>query len=79
MALDLSPLERLDTFAKSASGRNSNKNNNAKKTKAQMKSEYSKLKADFIVEMKQLADLRHPCITTVMGAVTGPLPLLIME
>lgn len=31
--------------------------------------EYSILKTDFISEMRQLSKLRHPCITTVMGAV----------
>jgi guanylate cyclase len=35
------------------------------------KNEYSKLKSDFVLEMKQLSKLRHPCITTVMGAVIG--------
>lgn len=43
--------------------------------------EYSKLKADFIEEMKLLSKLRHPCITTVMGAVIekGEDPMLVME
>ena len=43
--------------------------------------EYAKLKADFIVEMRHLSKLRHPCITTVMGAVIekGVEPMLIME
>jgi len=45
------------------------------------KDEYSKLKSDFITEMRQLSKLRHPCITTVMGAVIGGCqePKLIME
>ena len=30
-------------------------------------SHYSRLKADFIVEMRYISTLRHPCITTVMG------------
>ena len=31
--------------------------------------------------MRQLSKLRHPCVTTVMGAVVGPTvePMLIME
>ena len=44
-------------------------------------SSYSKLKADFIIEMRHLAKLRHPCITTVMGAVISRReePMLVME
>ena len=43
--------------------------------------DYDKLKADFIVEMRHLATLRHPCITTVMGAVIDKReePMLVME
>lgn len=43
--------------------------------------EYARLKADFIVEMRHLSKLRHPCITTVMGAVISKKeePLLVME
>lgn len=39
------------------------------------------LKHDFICEMRHLAKLRHPCITTVMGAVANGVedPMLIME
>jgi class 3 adenylate cyclase len=42
---------------------------------------YNQLKADFIHEMRLLSKLRHPCITTVMGAVISPReePLLVME
>ena len=42
---------------------------------------YKQLKADFIHEMRLLSKLRHPCITTVMGAVISPRdePLLVME
>ena len=41
----------------------------------------SKLKKDFIQEMRTLAKLRHPSIMTVMGAVIGQHedPMLIME
>ena len=41
----------------------------------------AQLKEGFIEEMRQLSKLRHPCITTVMGAVisTREDPLLIME
>jgi serine/threonine protein kinase/ABC-type phosphate/phosphonate transport system substrate-binding protein len=43
--------------------------------------EYKKLKADFITEMRHLSKLRHPCITTVMGAVISNFdePMLVME
>jgi len=43
--------------------------------------EYARLKSDFIAEMRQLSKLRHPCITTVMGAVIakGEEPMLVME
>lgn len=39
------------------------------------------LKADFVREMRHLAKLRHPCITTVMGAVISRVeePMLVME
>jgi len=42
---------------------------------------YDRLKAEFVIEMRQLSKLRHPCITTVMGAVIDPLeePMLVME
>ena len=42
---------------------------------------YSKLKSDFIDEMKLLATLRHPNICTVMGACVtlGNEPMLILE
>ena len=45
------------------------------------KDEYNKLKADFISEMRHLSKLRHPCITTVMGAVISKFdePMLVME
>jgi len=47
----------------------------------QQKRTHEKLKADFVVEMRQLAKLRHPNITTVMGAVLsrGEEPMLLME
>ena len=38
-----------------------------------------KLKNDFMKEMRTLSKLRHPCITTVMGAVLTDSPLLVME
>jgi len=39
------------------------------------------MKRDFIDEMRHLSKLRHPCITTVMGAVISNFeePLLVME
>mmetsp|Transcript_25718 Transcript_25718/g.37953 ORF Transcript_25718/g.37953 Transcript_25718/m.37953 type:complete len:1494 (+) Transcript_25718:46-4527(+) len=42
---------------------------------------YASLKTDFIVEMRLLSKLRHPCITTVMGAVINKReePMLVME
>ena len=45
------------------------------------KDQYAKLKADFINEMRYLSKLRHPCVTTVMGAVISKKeePMLVME
>ena len=42
---------------------------------------FKQLKADFVREMRHLAKLRHPCITTVMGAVVSSdsEPMLVME
>jgi len=42
---------------------------------------YDRLKQDFIEEMRLLSKLRHPCITTVMGAVISSReePMLVME
>eukprot|EP00571_Detonula_confervacea_P002410 CAMPEP_0172315400 /NCGR_PEP_ID=MMETSP1058-20130122/25061_1 /TAXON_ID=83371 /ORGANISM="Detonula confervacea, Strain CCMP 353" /LENGTH=1336 /DNA_ID=CAMNT_0013029473 /DNA_START=176 /DNA_END=4186 /DNA_ORIENTATION=+ len=42
---------------------------------------YEQLKQDFIVEMRILSKLRHPCITTVMGSVIDlkDEPMLVME
>jgi len=39
----------------------------------------SRLRQEFKHEMRILAKLRHPCITTVMGAVLSDDPLLVME
>jgi serine/threonine protein kinase len=43
--------------------------------------EYNRLQVDFMEEMRQMSKLRHPCITTVMGAVVEHRsePMLIME
>jgi len=42
---------------------------------------HEKLKSNFICEMRHLSTLRHPCITTVMGAVIDKKeePMLVME
>ncbi|KAL7539363.1 hypothetical protein ACHAXR_010327, partial [Thalassiosira sp. AJA248-18] len=42
---------------------------------------YEQLKQDFVVEMRILSKLRHPCITTVMGSVIEQKeePMLVME
>ena len=40
---------------------------------------WKKMKKEFLEEMRYLSKLRHPCITTVMGAVTQGEPMLIME
>ncbi|CAB9513725.1 activated protein kinase catalytic subunit alpha-1 [Seminavis robusta] len=42
---------------------------------------HSDLKQEFMKEMQHLSKLRHPCITTVMGAVVakGAEPMLVME
>ena len=58
----------------------SSKHSSLVKTARQRVLRYEKLKADFIVEMRQLAKLRHPNITTIIGAVVqAKEPLLIME
>mmetsp|Transcript_26441 Transcript_26441/g.44151 ORF Transcript_26441/g.44151 Transcript_26441/m.44151 type:complete len:1556 (-) Transcript_26441:105-4772(-) len=43
--------------------------------------EYVRLKTEFVSEMRHLSKLRHPCITTVMGAVISKKsePMLVME
>eukprot|EP00538_Stauroneis_constricta_P012898 CAMPEP_0119547718 /NCGR_PEP_ID=MMETSP1352-20130426/1769_1 /TAXON_ID=265584 /ORGANISM="Stauroneis constricta, Strain CCMP1120" /LENGTH=1268 /DNA_ID=CAMNT_0007592725 /DNA_START=239 /DNA_END=4045 /DNA_ORIENTATION=+ len=43
--------------------------------------EYKRLQYDFMEEMRQISKLRHPCITTVMGAVIQARaePMLVME
>lgn len=43
--------------------------------------EHARLKREFVNEMRLLSRLRHPCITTVMGAVIAPRvdPMLVME
>mmetsp|Transcript_29050 Transcript_29050/g.57800 ORF Transcript_29050/g.57800 Transcript_29050/m.57800 type:complete len:1354 (-) Transcript_29050:61-4122(-) len=45
------------------------------------RNEYAKLKADFILEMRALSKLRHPNITTIMGAIVAKNeePMMIME
>ena len=40
---------------------------------------FTKLKKEFVDEMRLLSKLRHPCITTIMGAVVGQDPMLVME
>lgn len=49
--------------------------------KFRTQAEYDKLRSEFIIEIRQLSKLRHPCITTVMGAVIDPREevLLVME
>jgi hypothetical protein len=41
---------------------------------------YARQKKEFVAEMRILSKLRHPCVTTVIGAVVGPKeePLLVM-
>ncbi|CAB9499064.1 activated protein kinase catalytic subunit alpha-1 [Seminavis robusta] len=52
-----------------------------KKKKSSGDQDYAKLKSDFLKEMRHLSKLRHPCITTVMGAVISKNsePMLVME
>ena len=40
---------------------------------------YRRAKHDFVGEMRHLSKLRHPCITTILGAVIDKDPMLIME
>ena len=50
-------------------------------TPAQLERHRNKLRKDFIIEMRTLAKLRHPNITTTMGAVLERKgePMLVME
>lgn len=57
--------------------RNSNENLKIKTTSKSMTRR--QMHDSFIQEMRILSKLRHPCITTVMGAVLGKRPLLVME
>jgi len=68
-------LQSTGTHGSMMTSMNSGHNSTAR----QKKRSYEKLKADFVVEMRQLAKLRHPNITTVMGAVTSEEPMLLME
>jgi serine/threonine protein kinase len=45
----------------------------------QAKRRVAGLKRDFIEEMRIVSKLRHPSVTTVMGAVLGKEPMLVME
>lgn len=50
-------------------------------TKVHERRAYKNLKKDFIEEMRYISRLRHPCVTTVMGAVIekNTEPMLVME
>ena len=61
---------RMTRSKRRTSRRSSMRNSNA---------EYARLKNEFTYEMRLLSKLRHPCITTVMGAVISEDPLLVME
>ena len=41
--------------------------------------QWKQMKKEFMEEMRYLSKLRHPCVTTIMGAVTGKEPMLVME
>ncbi|EGD72124.1 TKL/DICTY4 protein kinase [Salpingoeca rosetta] len=49
--------------------------------KSSKRATLARMRADFITEMRTLSKLRHPCVTTVMGAVmiNGCEPMMIME
>jgi len=49
--------------------------------KLRRREEIARLRREFIEEMRTLSKLRHPCITTVMGAVidTSTEPMMVME
>jgi ABC-type phosphate transport system substrate-binding protein len=59
-----------------ASGSKSKSRGSASKTLARTRKQ---LLADFVAEMRHLSRLRHPCVTTIMGAVLGEEPMLVME
>jgi serine/threonine protein kinase len=67
---------RTGTFGGSSSGGRSGSRRYPWK-----QSQYIKMQTDFVEEMRHLSKLRHPCITTVMGAVISrnSEPMLVME
>jgi len=72
-------MNRLDEYLKKYL--NDGKNSSTKMSSYLPINRHSRLKADFINEMRHLSKLRHPCITTVMGAIISRKeePMLIME
>ena len=81
---------RSSSFVSSATGRSSVMNGKTSSfglfstmqrgSPAQAQQDWKKLKAEFMEEMRYLSKLRHPCVTTVMGAVigSGTEPMLVM-
>lgn len=73
--LDSAPLEPNDLVAseqhltRGSFGDESSFGNN--RTGKSRDKEYEKLKQEFLLEMRQLAKLRHPCITTIMVRLAG--------
>eukprot|EP00529_Nitzschia_sp_RCC80_P008017 CAMPEP_0113500784 /NCGR_PEP_ID=MMETSP0014_2-20120614/32547_1 /TAXON_ID=2857 /ORGANISM="Nitzschia sp." /LENGTH=1271 /DNA_ID=CAMNT_0000395211 /DNA_START=158 /DNA_END=3973 /DNA_ORIENTATION=+ /assembly_acc=CAM_ASM_000159 len=63
-----------------ASGMASKKSRVTARTRRTEAATLKMLKKDFIEEMRHLSKLRHPCITTIMGAVTaGDTPMIVLE
>ena len=61
--------------------RSSRHNNHNSNNNSSSHWQHHSLKQDFMAEMRYLSKLRHPCVTTVMGAVIqkGHDPMLVME
>ncbi len=72
---------RSGTISWSKMGLMSGKTRSRQNSVASDYQNYRKMREDFVEEMRYLSRLRHPCITTVMGAVMekDEDPMLVME
>lgn len=53
--------------------------NDQKRNSMSDAAKWNKMRREFVEEMRYLSKLRHPCVTTIMGAVLGEDPMLVME
>ncbi|CAB9520615.1 Ephrin type-B receptor 3 (Fragment) [Seminavis robusta] len=70
---------KSNLYLRDIRGRSCGKGSTERTSAGASRSRHSKLKRDFVQEMRLLSKLRHPCITTVMGAVMEPEPMLVLE